>query len=125
MGVYIVLAHEGVSERGDTWALGPSLCTQAGRKFRAPEVPGRFRPGSGLSRELARSGLVWTPGAGGSGQAGGSGGQKFRAEAGSSGLSRSLSLLLLPSPVPCLALVLGSSMVVAVVPECMQGPCMR
>ena len=58
----------------------PVLCAQAGQKFRAgPEVPGRFRPGSGLSRELARSGLVWTPGAEGSGQAGRSGG-------GSSGL---------------------------------------
>ena len=31
----------------------------------------------------------------------------------------------LPSSLPCLALVLGFSMVILVVPECMQGPCMR
>ena len=39
--------------------------------------------------------------------------------------SRSVFFSFLPSSLPCLALVLGFSMVILVVPECMQGPCMR
>ena len=96
-----------------------------GRKVRALEVLGE---GPGRVRAIQRVGTLGTgldSRAVGSGKVGRSGGRKFRAEAGSSGLSRSLSLLLLPSPLPCMALVLGSSMVVSVVPEYMQGPCMR
>jgi hypothetical protein len=40
---------------------------RAGRMFRGPEGPGRFRAGSGLNRELARPGLFWTSEAGSSG----------------------------------------------------------
>jgi hypothetical protein len=50
-----------------------------GRRFRRPEVPGRFRARSGVNRELARTELGWMPGAGSSGLAGSSGGRKFRA----------------------------------------------
>ena len=80
-----MLAHEGVSERGDTWALGPSLCTQAGRKFRVgPEVLGSESSGQVPAgfRAIQRVGAL---GAGldsravGSGKVGRSGGRKFRA----------------------------------------------
>ena len=111
--------------------FSPSLCTQAGRKFHVePEVSGSESSGqvpAGFQaiQRVGALGAGLDSGVGDSGKVGRSGGRKFRAEAESSGLSRSLSLLLLPSPLPCLALVLGSSMVVSVVPEYMQGPCMR
>ena len=100
-----------------------------GRKFRAPEVPGRVRPnqrdgvvelcwhpGAGrsgqagssgrrkvrggirLTRELARLGWSESSEAGSSGSAGRSGGRKFRALAGSSGLSRELTPVSSSSP---------------------------
>mgnify|MGYP005845792013 CR=1 FL=1 len=126
-----MLAHEGVSESEGVHGLGPIHCAQTGRKFPArPEVPGfgssgQVPDGFRAIQRVGALGAGLDSGAGGSGKVGRSGGRKFRAEAGSFGLSRSLSLLLLPSPLPCLALVLGSSMVVSVVPEYMQGPCMR
>ena len=119
-GWYIYsLRHEGVSGKG-LHGLRPKS-VHAGR----PEVPGS----KGFGQVPAGFRAIQRVGALGAGLD--SGGRRFRvgrkfwAEAGSSGLSRSLSLLLLPSPLPFLALVLESSMVVSVGPEYMQGPCMR
>jgi hypothetical protein len=77
------LGGEGVhGPRPKSMRAGRAGSSGDGRKVRWPEVPGKVRPVSGLSRKCAQSRLVWMLEAGSSGRAGSSGGRRFRAGSG-------------------------------------------
>ena len=125
-----MLSHEGVSEgqRGYT-GLGPSHARRQGRMIRASGVRMirmesrmirlRWKPSGvfgAVTRTIRRGTRMIRLGPDDP-----DGGPDVRAS-----FSRSFVFFsFLPSSLPCLALILGFFMIISIVPEYMQGPCMR